>query len=122
MLLLGAILLAIFWIGSPLDWILVGLAAAFEVGELAFWLWWNRRRRVQVGAEMLIGRPGVVVVPCRPEGQVRVDGELWQARCAAGAGFGERVRVVGRDRLTLVVEPERQPERVEPRAGLDSPS
>jgi membrane-bound serine protease (ClpP class) len=69
---------------------------------------WNRttkRHKKAVGAETLIGREAVVSLPCRPVGQVRLDGEIWEARCEAGAGTGERVRVTGRDRLTLVVEP-----------------
>jgi membrane-bound serine protease (ClpP class) len=69
---------------------------------------WNRttkRNKKAVGAETLIGREAVVSLPCRPVGQVRLDGEIWEARCEAGAGTGERVRVTGRDRLTLVVEP-----------------
>jgi membrane-bound serine protease (ClpP class) len=69
---------------------------------------WNRttkRHRKAVGAQTLIGREAVVSVPCRPVGQVRLDGEIWEARCEAGAGTGERVRVTGRERLTLVVEP-----------------
>jgi membrane-bound serine protease (ClpP class) len=69
---------------------------------------WNRttkRHRKAVGAQTLIGREAVVSVPCRPLGQVRLDGEIWEARCEAGAGTGERVRVTGRDRLTLTVEP-----------------
>ncbi len=68
---------------------------------------WNRttkRHRKAVGAETLIGREAVVSTPCRPRGQVRLDGEIWEARCEAGAATGERVRVTGRDRLTLIVE------------------
>ncbi|HKG43053.1 MAG TPA: NfeD family protein [Gaiellaceae bacterium] len=63
-----------------------------------------RKRRHAVGAETLIGREAVVTTPCDPVGQVRLDGEFWEARCAAGAELGERVRVTGRERLTLVVE------------------
>ena len=69
---------------------------------------WNRttkRHRRAVGAETLIGREAVVSLPCRPVGQVRLDGEIWEARCEAGAGTGEHVRVTGRDGLTLIVEP-----------------
>jgi membrane-bound serine protease (ClpP class) len=69
---------------------------------------WNRttkRHRKAVGAETLIGREAVVSQPCQPVGQVRLDGEIWEARCEAGAGTGERVRVTGREGLTLVVEP-----------------
>ena len=69
---------------------------------------WNRttkRYRRSVGAETLIGREAVVSVPCMPVGQVRLDGEIWEARCEAGARTGERVRITGREGLTLVVEP-----------------
>jgi membrane protein implicated in regulation of membrane protease activity len=51
---------------------------------------------------MLVGRARHP--PCRPEGQVQLDGEIWQARCADGAEEGDSVRVVARDRLVLVVE------------------
>jgi membrane-bound serine protease (ClpP class) len=69
---------------------------------------WNRttkRHKKAVGAQTLIGREAVVSTPCRPVGQVRLDGEIWEARCEAGADTGERVRVTGRQRLTLLVEP-----------------
>jgi membrane protein implicated in regulation of membrane protease activity len=72
---------------------------------------WNRttkRHRKAVGAETLIGREAVVTLPCRPEGQVRLDGEIWEARCEAGASTGDRVRVTGREKLTLIVEPAEQ--------------
>ena len=40
------------------------------------------------------------------EGPRCVQGEIWDAVCAAGAGVGERVLVTARDGLTLVVEPD----------------
>jgi membrane protein implicated in regulation of membrane protease activity len=46
------------------------------------------------------------VTPCRPEGQVRVAGELWGAMCRAGADVGDVVRIERVDGLTLVVTPE----------------
>jgi membrane-bound serine protease (ClpP class) len=57
-----------------------------------------------VGPETLVGAVGRVVTPCRPLGQVRVQGELWRASCADGADEGEEVRVVALDGLTLLVE------------------
>jgi membrane-bound serine protease (ClpP class) len=83
----------------------VGLAAVLEVGETVFWLWYSKRRSAAVGAETMIGRTAVVVLPCYPDGQVKLDGELWQARCEAGAGTGASVVVRELDGLTLVVEP-----------------
>ena len=59
----------------------------------------------RVGPETLIGASGRAVSDCRPDGTVRVNGEEWRARSETGASAGERIRVVGRERLTLVVEP-----------------
>jgi membrane protein implicated in regulation of membrane protease activity len=98
-----AILLALFLLPSPWGVVTVAAAVVFEVGEAAFWVWVSRRRRAQVGAEALIGATAQVVEPCRPEGLVRIHGELWRARCNAGADAGETVRVVALDGLTLVV-------------------
>jgi membrane-bound ClpP family serine protease len=99
-----ALLLALFVLEDPWSTVVVVGALVLEVGEVFFWLWYTRRRRVQVGAETLIGLEAIVVTPCRPRGQVRLQGEIWDARCDAGAGAGEAVRVVGREGLTLVVE------------------
>jgi membrane-bound serine protease (ClpP class) len=81
--------------------VLVGLA--IEAGELAWGFRLARRWRPQTGAEAMIGKAAEVVRPCRPAGQVRVDGELWEAYCAEGADAGETVTVERLDGLTLVV-------------------
>jgi membrane-bound serine protease (ClpP class) len=103
-ILLGAIFLAFFVL--PIEWAIpvVILGAIVEVGETFFWLWYSRRRRVQVGAETLIGELAEVVTRCAPLGQVRLQGEIWRARCEEGAERGEHVRVQGLEELTLVVE------------------
>jgi membrane-bound serine protease (ClpP class) len=103
-LLLGAILLAVFVLPPVWGIVAVAGAALVEIAETAFWLRLSRRRRIQVGPEALIGALGEAVTACRPEGQVRVHGELWQARCEAGVDAGNRVRVVAREDLTLTVE------------------
>jgi membrane-bound serine protease (ClpP class) len=75
------------------------------IGELGFW---HRRMRKQpkvVGSQRLIGASGVALSACRPEGQARVDGTIWTARCERGVDAGESVRVIEVDGLTLVVEP-----------------
>jgi membrane protein implicated in regulation of membrane protease activity len=103
-LLVLAIVAAFLWLPSPIGWIVVGIAAVIEVAETGFWLWYSKRRRARVGAETMIGRTAVVVLPCYPDGQVKLDGELWQARCEAGAGTGTDVIIRGLEGLTLVVE------------------
>ncbi|HTS74052.1 MAG TPA: NfeD family protein [Gaiellaceae bacterium] len=103
MLIIVAFLL-LFLLPSP--WNLVGFLVAIPLWVLEL-LGWNRtvkNRKKAVGAQTLIGMEGVVSAPCRPVGQIRVNGEIWEARCEAGASPGDRVRVVGRDRLMLIVE------------------
>jgi membrane-bound serine protease (ClpP class) len=94
----------------PWPWSLVGFLIALLLfcGELAFWHRKVRGRRSEVGAQTLIGRQAVVVSACRPQGQVRVQGEIWAARCDAGSDPGDAVEVVGRDGLTLIVRRSRR--------------
>jgi membrane-bound serine protease (ClpP class) len=105
MLLVLALVAALLWLPSPLGWSLVGLAAAYEILQTVLGLRWSRRRQARVGVEDLVGREAVVAVACRPRGQVRVFGELWQAVCAQGADVGDRVVVEEVDGLTLTVAP-----------------
>ena len=90
----------------PSPWSFVGFFVVFGLWlvELLLWNRTVKHRRKAVGAQTLIGREAVVSAPCRPIGQVRLDGEIWAARCNAGASPGDRVRVIGRERLILVVE------------------
>lgn len=104
MILVGAILLAVYVLPAPWGIPVVGAAAVVEVAETLFWIWLSKRARVKMGPETLIGATAEVVAACRPRGQVRLQGELWQARCAEGADVGERVRVRALDGLTLLVE------------------
>lgn len=99
-----AILLAVFVLEEPWNWLAVALGATFELAETGVLIWWSKRRRVAVGAETLVGRYAVVSADCMPEGQVRVAGELWRARCEGGAGVGDEVVIRQVDGLTLVVE------------------
>jgi len=104
-----AVILAVLVVPSPWGLVLVGVAALVEIGETFFWIWLSQRRRAKMGAETLLGAHAEVVRACRPEGQVRVQGELWRARCEAGADRGESVRIVERDGLTLLVERDSEP-------------
>jgi membrane-bound serine protease (ClpP class) len=103
MALVAAIILAALVVPSPWGIPLVCGAIVLEVGEA--WFWWrlSHRGRPSVGVETLVGAKATVVVPCRPRGQVRVGGELWQARCGTGADPGDVVDVVAVDGLELVV-------------------
>ena len=104
MALVVGVLLAVFVVPEPWGYATVAAGGAIEVAEASFWWRWTRRRRPEAGAEALVGTVARVVETCRPDGRVRVRGELWAARCAAGADAGEDVRVLALDGLTLVVE------------------
>ena len=74
-----------------------------ELGEAAFWIRLSRRRQPSIGTEALAGAEGVAMTDCRPNGQVRVRGERWQAVCHDGADAGDAVVVDGVSGLTLQV-------------------
>lgn len=61
-------------------------------------------RRVTFGTESLVGGVGTAVGSLSPEGQVNLGGEQWSARSVEGpVSPGERVEVVGREGLRLLV-------------------
>jgi membrane-bound serine protease (ClpP class) len=51
----------------------------------------------------MIGRTATVVQACRPDGTVRVHGEIWEAHCSEGADPDETVRITSLDGLRLTV-------------------
>lgn len=104
MILLIALGLAIFVVPEAWRVPVVVVGGVVELVETAAEVWWSRRSRAQFGPETIIGSTAIVVRACRPDGQVRLRGEVWLARCAGGADAGERVRVAGREGLTLIVE------------------
>jgi membrane-bound serine protease (ClpP class) len=106
LLFVAAVALAVFILPHPWGLLLVIAAGVVELAESWFWIRFSRRWRIRAGAETLIGSTAQVASECRPLGQVRVHGELWRARCDDGAAVGETVRIVGREELTLLVEPE----------------
>ena len=103
MLLVLAIAVAILWLPTGWGIALVAAAAVFELAETGFWFWLSRRRKAVTGAEALPARAASSSLACRPEGQVRVDGELWRARCEEGADPGDEIVVERLDPELLLV-------------------
>jgi membrane protein implicated in regulation of membrane protease activity len=108
-LLLG-IYLAVFVLDTPWSIVVLVAACVIEPFEIAFLRNWSkrigRRTKATTGAEAMIGKRAEVVQECRPDGTVRVDGELWEAHCEQGASRGATVQIASVRELTLVVEPE----------------
>ena len=105
MLVLIAIALAIFVLPSPWGLVAVVVAAVVDIIETGLFIWWSKRRKATVGVDSLVGKVAVASSNLWPEGQVKINGELWQARCAGGCDAGTRVVIRAIDGLLLVVEP-----------------
>jgi len=102
-----AVLLAVFVLPDQWDLPVVALGAVIEVAETFAWIRLLSRVPVATGPETLIGSDARVTRACNPIGEVQVRGEAWRALCVQGADVGERVRVLGREGITLLVEPAR---------------
>ena len=104
MLFLLGVFLAVFVLPSPWGLVAVVVGGLLDIAETGLFLWWSRRRRASVGVESLVGRTGIASTALWPEGQVRIAGELWKARCEGGCDPGTSVVVREIEGLTLVVE------------------
>jgi membrane protein implicated in regulation of membrane protease activity len=97
-------LIAIFFLEGVGRYALIAAVALLELAEIGLWLKW-RNVTSSTGAESLVGMFGVALSDCKPDGQVKVKGQIWKARCDEGVGAGEGVSVVAVDGLRLDVAP-----------------
>jgi membrane-bound serine protease (ClpP class) len=104
-LLLLGIALALFVLPQPWGLVAVAVGATLDILETGAFMWWSKRRSVTVGIDSLVGKTGVAVGELWPEGQVKIGGEIWKARCAGGCEAGTKVVVRAVKGLTLEVDP-----------------
>jgi membrane-bound serine protease (ClpP class) len=64
------------------------------------------QKRPSHDPDRLIGEYGEARTPIHEEGSVQIASELWSARSEQHIPNGKRVRVVGREGLVLLVEPD----------------
>ena len=100
-LVIGTAIAVIFFDGI---WrvLIIGAVALIEVVEVGIWLKW-RKVRATTGAEGIVGMKGTALTKCRPDGQVRVKGQIWNATCREGADKGDDVVVESLSGLRLTV-------------------
>jgi membrane-bound serine protease (ClpP class) len=94
--LLAASIVGLFFLPSPLNAILFGVAVVLEIGEIFLWIKFLERYRVRGGAEGMVGEKATVIDACDPAGLVRVRGEVWKAVAEPGEAFAEGERAVVR--------------------------
>jgi membrane-bound serine protease (ClpP class) len=84
--------------------VLAGLYIRWVIGPL-------RLRTKLTGVEALLGKKGVALSDLKPNGEVRVEGEIWRAQSTSGnIQKGEQVTVKALEGLVVIVEkaPEKQ--------------
>jgi membrane-bound serine protease (ClpP class) len=104
-LLIVTVVLAFVYLTWPWNIAAIAAAAMGEVAETVVAIRYTRRRRAEVGVEALVGAIASVVSPLTPDGQVKVNGEIWRAHSEREAQVGDRVRITAVNDLTLEVEP-----------------
>ncbi len=97
-------ILAFLFLESPWRYLALIPLAAWEFFEIMIFLRWRGVRSI-TGREAIAGSTGRATRECAPEGQVRVNGQLWSARASVPIRSGESVVVTGTDGITLIVEP-----------------
>jgi membrane-bound serine protease (ClpP class) len=114
-LLLGSLML--FRHESPLELVRLSRWVVFPAVAftLMFFVWFvflgisAQRRKIVTGAESIPGSIGLAQDDFEEDGYVMVMGELWKARSRSGpVARGQQVRVTGRNRFVLEVEPIRK--------------
>lgn len=110
--------------GFGVAWSLIAtvalVSAAFFFGVVYFALR-ARRRPVVSGHEEMIGSLGEALEDFTGDGRVRAHSEEWQARTSSPLTRGQKVRVVGRDGLLLIVEPATHVTEGKPARGTRRP-
>ena len=105
MLFIIALVLALIFLPWPWNFAVIVIVALCELSLMVFGIRYTRRRRARVGVETLVGASAAVISPLVPDGQVKVNGEIWEAHSERKAEVGERVRITAVNGLTLEVEP-----------------
>jgi len=62
------------------------------------------KRQPLSGSEGLIGEHGEAASDIAPEGKVYVHGEIWDARSDEQISRGDKIRIVGTERMTVIVK------------------
>lgn len=65
-----------------------------------------QKRKPAIGLKTMIGQLAIVIVPLKPNGSVRVNGEIWQAESIGGEiAVDQEVKIIDVKDLKLIVEP-----------------
>ncbi len=85
--------------------LMVGVSALF-FGTIVTIAVRSQLRKPATGSEGLIGETGVAMEDFTGQGKIFIVGELWDAECSLPLRKGDKVTVVQRKEMTLVVKPQ----------------
>lgn len=105
MILIITLILALLFLPTPWNVLAIALAAVWEVCFAVVGIRWSKRRKSQVGVQTLVGKLGEASTALAPRGQVKINGEIWEAHASKTIRAGDSVRVTRVDGLSLEVEP-----------------
>jgi membrane protein implicated in regulation of membrane protease activity len=106
MVLILTLILALVFLPWPWSGAAIVISLAWEIFGAVLSIRYSRRGRAWVGVETLVGTTAFVIMPLMPDGQVRVNGEIWRAHSEHDASVGETVLIRAVNGLTLEVEPD----------------
>jgi membrane protein implicated in regulation of membrane protease activity len=103
LLLLPVFALPLFWV-LPREEALIVYAVVCFFSAAFYWLVWQTMHRpAATGIEGMIGGIGTIFRCGEGQTKVLYRGEIWDAVCNDGISLGERVEIIGFDRMKLVV-------------------
>jgi membrane-bound ClpP family serine protease len=104
MLVILALVLALTLLPFPASLVVVGFAGLCELGMMLLGFRYTNHFKLASGAETLIGETARAITTLAPDGQVKLNGEIWQGRAERMIRAGAWVRVTAIQGLTLEVE------------------
>ena len=84
--------------------IILGFVFFVAFGIFVFFLYHNRRKKIETGIEYLIGKTALIESWDNGNGKVFVDGEDWRAIGPKDLNVGDNVTIVEYKKLTLIIE------------------
>jgi len=103
---IGMALIFLIYYYTNLSWWINGIIilSLFVILAFEFYVFYPHFRKPRIGREEMIGLSGVAIEQLNPEGQVKIRGEIWEARAMDDKiNKGEKIEVVDMDGLKLLV-------------------
>ena len=105
---IGIALILILYYHIDLEWRVYMLILLFLAGILAvkLYIFYPHFRKPLTGAEGMIGLSGKTLEVLNPYGQVKIRGEIWNAKSLEGVvNKGEKVEILDVEGLEVLVRP-----------------